>query len=284
VPRQEALQTSSIQIAIEDYIDATYDGVLMCDPPVCGPGGSGVCSFQIEDVPIPPSGIVYANLHLDYGVKGSQLDVNPCDDGLTDRYDRGPLDPIFGGFDARVDTPNPDLPEADDGEGALAIANFTTYEFSHTDDTTPLFSDAIQNLNTFKGISGVYGLSMASDTDAATPDVWVDLVRVNTGELVGSALTDEDGFYTITYKHKGKREMYDVTLNGGHEITQRIELKANGWAEVNFDVFTGTSTGEFNLDPTPDPVPEPASWLMLVCGMAFLGVLYRRRVRELRLG
>ena len=38
------------------------------------------------------------------------------------------------------------------------------------------------------------------------------------------------------------------------------------------------------LDPTPVPVPEPASWLMLVVGAAFLGVLYRRRVRELWLG
>jgi hypothetical protein len=33
------------------------------------------------------------------------------------------------------------------------------------------------------------------------------------------------------------------------------------------------------LDPTPDPVPEPASWLMLVAGAAFLGLLYRRRAR-----
>ena len=31
------------------------------------------------------------------------------------------------------------------------------------------------------------------------------------------------------------------------------------------------------LDPTPDPVPEPASWLMLVAGAALLGLLYRRR-------
>jgi hypothetical protein len=31
------------------------------------------------------------------------------------------------------------------------------------------------------------------------------------------------------------------------------------------------------LDPEPDPVPEPASWLMLVAGTAFLGLLYRRR-------
>jgi hypothetical protein len=38
------------------------------------------------------------------------------------------------------------------------------------------------------------------------------------------------------------------------------------------------------LDPEPDPVPEPASWPMLGAGTAFLGLLYRRRVRGLRLG
>jgi hypothetical protein len=39
------------------------------------------------------------------------------------------------------------------------------------------------------------------------------------------------------------------------------------------------------LDPTPDPAPEPARWLMLVAGTAFLGLLYqRRRARGLRLG
>jgi hypothetical protein len=39
------------------------------------------------------------------------------------------------------------------------------------------------------------------------------------------------------------------------------------------------------LDPLdPTPVPEPAVWLMLVAGTAFLGLLYRRRARGLRLG
>jgi len=38
------------------------------------------------------------------------------------------------------------------------------------------------------------------------------------------------------------------------------------------------------LDPMPIPVPESATWLMLVAGTAFLGLLYRRRVRGLRLG
>jgi hypothetical protein len=38
------------------------------------------------------------------------------------------------------------------------------------------------------------------------------------------------------------------------------------------------------LDPTPDPVPEPSGWMMLVGGVAFLGLLYRRRARGLRIG
>ena len=38
------------------------------------------------------------------------------------------------------------------------------------------------------------------------------------------------------------------------------------------------------LDPLdPTPVPEPAVWQMLVAGAAFLGLLYRRRARGLRI-
>jgi hypothetical protein len=36
------------------------------------------------------------------------------------------------------------------------------------------------------------------------------------------------------------------------------------------------------LDPEPDPVPEPARWLMLAAGTAFISVLYRRRAQGLR--
>jgi hypothetical protein len=38
------------------------------------------------------------------------------------------------------------------------------------------------------------------------------------------------------------------------------------------------------LDPEPDPVPEPEGWLMLIGGIALLGLLYRRRARGLQLG
>jgi hypothetical protein len=85
---------------------------------------------------------------------------------------------------------------------------------------------------------------MESATESGVSAAWVDVFRVTTGELVASGVSDEDGYYAIPYKHIGKRAQYDVTLNGG-EITQRVQLKSNGWAEVSFDVSTGTSTGFF---------------------------------------
>jgi hypothetical protein len=65
--------------------------------------------------------------------------------------------------------------------------------------------------------------------------------------LVATGVSDEDGYYAIPYKHTGKRAFYDVTMNGG-EMTQRVQLKANGWAEVNFDLSTGTSEAFFTGD------------------------------------
>jgi hypothetical protein len=190
------------------------------------------------------------NVHLDYGLKGASLDANDgtiinagvtvCD-GYADRYDVGAPDPDFGGWDAWKNN--------DTEDGPLAISNCKSYDFSHYDGTT-VFGDQVQSLNIFKQIKGLSGMVMASDTESGVPAAWVEVVRVKTGELVGTGVTDDDGYYAIPYKHKGKRAMYHVTLNGGHNIVQRVQLKSNGWAEVNFDVFTGTSTGEFNLDPS----------------------------------
>jgi hypothetical protein len=259
----DALQSIGQTIAIEDYmIGATPGGgsTLSCDSLAgCGLDGSGTCSFSV-DVGIPGSGQAYVNVHLDYGLKGASLDVNdgavvggnpPVCDSNPDRYDKGAAGTVFGtpavypgGWEALKDN-----------TVDVAISNCKSYPFSHActgpfciDDGT-LFGDQVQSLNIFKRINGAYGTAMASDTESAATSAWVELVRVSTGELVGSALTDEDGYFAIPYKHKGKRAMYDVTLIGGSNITQRVQLKANGWAEVNFDVFTGTSTGEFNSDP-----------------------------------
>ena len=59
-------------------------------------------------------------------------------------------------------------------------------------------------------------------------------------------------------------------------------------ADTDGDGFTDGQEvllmGTDPLDPLePEPVPEPASWLMLVAGAAFLALLYRRRTRGLQL-
>jgi len=73
--------------------------------------------------------------------------------------------------------------------------------------------------------------------------------------LIGSAVTDGDGFYTISYKATGKDKAspYNVTLvnpasnvlvqSGGGTIststptTQSVTLKSNGNVEVDFPLM-----------------------------------------------
>jgi hypothetical protein len=207
----------------------------------------GTCTFVV-DVKIPDSGQAYLNVHMDYGLKGASVDANDgvvrsgtvCD-GEGDRYDLGALDPVFGGWDALhnvdTDTDNPPV------YGELALENCKSYDFSH-DDGTDVFEDQVQSLNIFKRIKGVYGPVFESETESGVSNAWIEVFLVSTGELVAIGVSDEDGYYALPYKHTGKRAQYDVVLNGG-EITQRVQLKANGWAEVSFDVSTGTSEGYF---------------------------------------
>ena len=67
-----------------------------------------------------------------------------------------------------------------------------------------------------------------------------------------------------------------------------VEEEAIGTDALNPDTDgdgfdDGEEVHELGTDPLnslePDPVPEPASWLMLVAGIGFLGVLHLRRVR-----
>ncbi len=55
-------------------------------------------------------------------------------------------------------------------------------------------------------------------------------------------------------------------------------------ADLDGDILPDLVTANFDDVTVLFNLPEPANWLMLVAGVAFLGVLYRRRVRGLRLG
>jgi hypothetical protein len=170
--------------------------------------------------------------------------INPNEtvcDGAGDRYDVGAQDLVFGGWDALKDN------ETQDGD--VALSNCKSYDFSHECAACvdpSLFADQVQSLNEFKRIKGVYGSLMTSNNGEGVGGSTVDLYRVSTGELVQSGVSDEDGFYALNYKHTGPEELYDV-IPQGTGLIQQASLKANSWAEVNCDVFTGSCSAVVNL-------------------------------------
>ena len=237
-PPEQELASSDIQIAIEDYFDGPIDPRVTCEEEanLCGPDGAGSCSFDVTVPEIPPSGLLYVNVHVDYGLKGTHLDANPCNDGVEDRYDRGAIDLEFGGSKALQDT------ETDDGP--LAIPNLEAYMFSHSDGNKEAY-DIIHNVNEFKPIAGVFGMCIQSDTgDPCPQDSTVTLLDVKSGDILLNTETDEDGFYQLVYTHRGKPTVFTVRLGGSYDLEQDVELHSNGWAEVIFDIDTGTTTAE----------------------------------------
>jgi hypothetical protein len=250
LPPTETLYESDQQITIQDYIDGTVPfggSSLDCDL-VCGPDGTGACSFDL-DVTIPASGQAYVNVHLNYGLKGVDLDANICEDLVLDRYDRGSPD-VFGGWNALENTGTND--------GGIALSTCKSYAFSHVDGYGATFQDNVESVNEFKRIAGAFGLVSSSDSESGSPGTETYLRRNSTGQNVQIGTTDADGFYGLPYKHVGKPAFYTVVLpNLG--LTHKIRLKGNGRAEVNFDPITGTSTGTFTAGGggcTPTENPE----------------------------
>ena len=97
--------------------------------------------------------------------------------------------------------------------------------------------------NEFKRIAGVLGLAGKSADGSGVAGATVELIR--SGKVVAKATTDADGFYAIGYKHKGKAATFTVRFRGEATLTQNVTLKANGWAEVNFDLSTGAASSQF---------------------------------------
>jgi hypothetical protein len=264
----DALRAFDAQWTIEDWIAGNTrggDGWTVLCRSVCGPAGAGTCTLSFNVGPTP-SDKAYVNLHLDYGLKGVHLDANPCDgvcdDGRTpcttdlecagigggtcnfvDRYDQGLSSGTqFAevGFDALVNS--------DTQDGPVGIHDCTNYEFSHVDPYLGNISDSLQNLNVFKPIAGSFGRCTHENSgNPCNEGLVVELTRNGSGEVVKTGLTDQDGFWVTPYKHKGKPALYTVVMYepGCTLIGQEIELQGNGWANVDFDASTCTSTAEY---------------------------------------
>jgi hypothetical protein len=209
--------------------DTTWE--VRCDYVAPGtlPNATGkTCEVTVTFI-TPASGLAYINMHLDYGLKGQATDMNPID-GAPDRYDPR-ANNTTGGYDALQDTTT--------GDGPLAIADCTPYQFTQQNGGT--FNDTIYNQNVFKKIAGVFGRGQTSSNGNGLVGVNVSLYRNSTKTVVATGATDQDGYYVLLYKHTGKAEDYTVTVGSGSSAKSKVvQLKANGWAEASYDATTGT--------------------------------------------
>jgi hypothetical protein len=208
----------------------------------------GFCTFDVDltdpSVTPSPSGEYYVNVHLDYGLEGVHLDANLCDDQVVDRYDIGNLS-MWGQADANGWTGgvllSADAYVDDDTDSltVLGLADCRDHLFSY-DDGDAEFSDTVQNLNIFKGISGAFGAVRSSLTgDGYEGNILTLAKESNPTTIVKETVSDEDGAYTLLYKHKGNPTMYIAELYdpSGTQLLGSIafELQGNGWTQIEFD-------------------------------------------------
>ncbi|HEX6850742.1 MAG TPA: hypothetical protein VF139_04985, partial [Candidatus Polarisedimenticolaceae bacterium] len=222
------------------------------------PGSSTALTGYLDGVPktasvtfqvtIPQGGFVYINQHLDDGLKGPQIDLNG---NGADRY-------LQGSSEVALDPLNyPNLSN-------VLIPEMAWHEFCTSNSTGfNAGCDQIQNDNTFKKNPGVAGAAQYAGGDKPAKGLTVELVNPNRA-VVGTAVTDSDGFYQITYKHKGKAAQYTVRFsqdpakNVGCTQSKVATLKGNGYDEAH---FSSTMLPEDNpaviLTCTPAPQGGP---------------------------
>jgi hypothetical protein len=240
---ETALADAQTEILLEDWIqDAGYaaPAYLECDQVDQDPavGEDGWCTITV-DIPqavidATTDDLLYLNVHLDYGLKGPGVDANPFDD-FVDRYDRAGSVSQWGSSDA--------LENTSDNSGDVAIADCSVYDFAHDVGEVPQFADTVENLNFFKNISGAFGRVFCDDSGDAIAG-FLYLERTNNpghANAVASTEIDEDGYYLLGYKHKGKPTNYQirwcdaVDCSGDNHVTDPFPLQGNATVEIDLE-------------------------------------------------
>jgi uncharacterized repeat protein (TIGR01451 family) len=145
---------------------------------------------------VPESGLFYVTIHLDYGLKGNSYTKSG---------------------DNAMDSPS--------------IDQLTDYTFKAS-ATGFYTSDTVQNDNVFKHDPGFAGLVQKDGEGVA--GVAVDICDAD-GNLIATVYTDEDGWYSYYYRHRGKEATYIIKLPS-YNLAESVQLKANKYKIVNFDV------------------------------------------------
>jgi hypothetical protein len=158
-------------------------------------------------------GAYYVNIHLDYGLKG------------TNNYAQGANANAID-FDSL----------------ALRIPNNQPYDFSASDGTTT-WDPTVYSLNVFKknpGVGGNTHLVFRDRTGAIAglePMAGGLPLEIFQGtKKLGATVTDPDGWYMWNYKYTGKPVTFTVKLRlaNGTWQSKSITMKSNGFVVVDF--------------------------------------------------
>jgi hypothetical protein len=193
------------------------------------------------DVVIPATGFAFVRQHLDIGTKGPYVDFNG--DLLNDD--------ISYGKDAANDATDP-------ANGRILIPQSFSHPFSvwgfkcsavtdpgcdtSTDVTNTNISISgtvsITNDNQFQKVVGVYGL--VKYDGISVPGMVVQLSQGST--ILGVAITDASGVYSIAYKSKNKSDKYTVTLLNP---TSNATVQSGGFGTISG--MPGSTTKTVNI-------------------------------------
>jgi hypothetical protein len=178
--------------------------VNTCSVPV--PANSSAGAGMNIGATVPSSGFLFIAIHIDYGLKGCTGYGKDSNNNAVAAGTTNVLIPSLGNYHFSV--------------GGSVIG-----------------STDICNINDFKKNPGVGGMSLKNLTDTAVPGATVTLYDP-AGQPVGAGVTDQDGYYMITYKHTGKAATFTtkIVTPGGFTQTKSVAMKANAFAQVDFTV------------------------------------------------
>jgi PKD repeat protein len=144
------------------------------------------------------SGVTWITIHLDYDLKKT------------------------GGYEMHLYNDDEEVWRAHAIKDLESIFDLTNYVFT----VTGLLSDSqnIQNRNEFKKIRGIAG--HIDGAGLGTP------VYIYGGSIDTLVFTDDDGWYGLEFKHKGKASEYTIDPENIEE--KKITLKPAHFVEVNF--------------------------------------------------
>jgi hypothetical protein len=173
------------------------------------PAKFGTYTYVPVSVTVPASGIVYLNIHLDYGLKG------------TTGY----------GADASLNA-------TVCGTNTIAIPNTMQFTFGATTNGLPFDADAVTSCNSFKKNPGVGGLVQSGSSSDGVLGANAVLKDAK-GSVIVSGVTDDDGWYICNYKYTGKAATFYVTVTIGSgksawTQTHTITLQANKYVEDDY--------------------------------------------------